>query len=80
MKNSLAEQGKKIKNLKICAAVLTAISGGFTLIPHPIAQGMGIALGLAGVLVGLNGGMEEAHYFEIPRRETRPPRGTVALR
>ncbi len=80
MKDSLAEHGKKIKNLKICAAVLTAISGGFTLIPHPIAQGMGIAIGLAGVLVGLSGGMEEAHYFEIPRRESGPPRGTVALR
>ena len=80
MKDSLAEHSKKIKNLKVCAAVLTAISGGFTLIPHPIAQGIGIAIGLAGALVGLSGGMEEANYFEIPRGDVRTPRGTVALR
>lgn len=41
---------KKIKNIKIFGAVLTAISGACALIQHPITTGISIAAGLGAAL------------------------------
>ena len=46
-------------NLKIFTAVLTAISSGFALVPHPIAKGIGIAVGLASAITGMSCSIEE---------------------
>lgn len=46
------EEAKKIKNLKIAKAVLTAIAGASALVKEPIMTGVSIAAGLGSVLLG----------------------------
>lgn len=41
---------QKIKNLRICAATLGAISSGCALIPEPICKGVSVAFGLGAII------------------------------
>lgn len=63
-KTELTEEEKKIKNLKIAAATLTAVAGVAKLVPTPITEGVAIAAGLGSVLCGFGAAYLEADNFE----------------
>lgn len=63
-KVELTGEQKKIRNLKVAAATLTAIAGVSQLVPTPITEGVAIAAGLGSVLCGFAASCLSADNFK----------------
>ena len=59
----LTSEQKKIRNLKVAVATLTAVAGVCQLVPTPVTEGIAIAAGLGSVLCGFAASCLSADNF-----------------